>query len=399
MPDNDATALLCSAIDSAKKSLAPHTKLDNWKWVKQKHRNDNEKQKPLVIVELLCSSIVAVNGHQFQDNVDRIPGSSFDQDAYGDSLPQIPTILTGLLEDWPAYQNKSSSSSFWSLEELARRAPLANHRVSLDGGPGFARMSMNTGYVTLQEYQHYCKNENEADTDLAPLYVFDHKILQLDCLRNEIGITTPTTTANKSPLCFSHDMMSCIEGSEYRPLPPAWLLIGAARSGTPIHDHPLTIAWNALFEGCKLWCCLPPDVDETTLLLNLQQEDDDDDSEKKKRSTNDTTNTTDNTTRPTTDDDEDDADAFDLAAIDWFDQIGNMLPDNAKIIVQHPGEVVYVPAGWFHVVLNVTTSTAISSSLTLRRDLSAICLPFLKKYDPAFATFWINRLAHKKYHA
>ena len=235
LPDGD-TALLYSAIDTAKRSLSPYSKLDDWKWFKQKHRNDNKKGNPPVTVELLSSSIVAVNGRQFEDNVDRNAVSSV-VDLYGDSLPKIPAVLMECLNKWPAYK-----SSSWSLKELSKRVPVINHPVSLDGGPGFARMSMNTGYVTLQEYQYYCKHE--ADEDLAPLYVFDPKILQLDCLRNDIGIP---------PSCFSHDMMSCIQGSEYRPLPPAWLLIGAARSGTPIHDHPLTIAWNALLEGCKLW--------------------------------------------------------------------------------------------------------------------------------------------------
>ena len=39
-------------------------------------------------------------------------------------------------------------------------------------------------------------------------------------------------------------------------------------SGTPVHDHPSTIAWNALLSGVKLWVCLPPTIDERHLLLN-----------------------------------------------------------------------------------------------------------------------------------
>ena len=65
--------------------------------------------------------------------------------------------------------------------------------------------------------------------------------------------------------------------------------------------------------------------------------------------------------------------------------------ESAKIIVQRPGEVVYLPAGWFHVVLNVETSTAISVSLALRRDLPVV-LPLLMESDEDFATFWIDRL-------
>ena len=34
-------------------------------------------------------------------------------------------------------------------------------------------------------------------------------------------------------------------------------MIGGPASGTPIHDHPLTIGWNVLCEGEKLWACFP----------------------------------------------------------------------------------------------------------------------------------------------
>lgn len=39
------------------------------------------------------------------------------------------------------------------------------------------------------------------------------------------------------------------------------------------------------------------------------------------------------------------------------------------MVVQRPGEVLFVPAGWWHVVLNVEASTAVSHALTLSRDL------------------------------
>ena len=44
-------------------------------------------------------------------------------------------------------------------------------------------------------------------------------------------------------------------------------------------------------------------------------------------------------------------------------------PDGARVVVQRPGEVLFVPAGWWHVVLNVEASTAVSHALTLSRDL------------------------------
>jgi histone arginine demethylase JMJD6 len=212
---------------------------------------------------------------------------------------------------------------------------------------------MCQGKVTLDEYKQYCESGGEAEKDVAPLYIFDPDILSSTFASDEFS----------TPACFSKDAMACIDGTEYRPLPPAWLLVGVKRSGTPIHDHPLTVAWNALLVGCKLWCCLPPDVDERLLLLNLH-------------------------------DDDDNAD-FDLSALEWFRQCGK-LPESAKIIVQRPGEVVYLPAGWFHVVLNVETSTAISVSLALRRDLRVV-LPLLMESDEDFSTFWIDRLRETEF--
>ena len=359
-----------SAIDRAKKAIAPGTDLKAW--LRQPSESAAASHSIHVhsganahdgTTTAGCSSYVAFGGadggggggggggeHAFRDNVDRIPGSSFDRDVHGDSLPHVPAVLTGLLEEWPAFANPGTT---WSSEDLAARAAAAAIRVSLDGGPSFARMSMCQGRVTLDEYHQYCES-GEAAHDLAPLYVFDPDILT----------TAFASDAFFTPLCFSTDAMACIDGTEYRPLPPAWLLMGVKRSGTPIHDHPLTVAWNALLVGCKLWCCLPPDVDEGALLLNLREDDDGGGDE--------------------------DGRPFDLSALEWFQQCGK-LPESAKIIVQRPGEVVYLPAGWFHVVLNVETSTAISVSLALRRDLPVV-LPLLKESDEDFAAFWIDRL-------
>ena len=87
-----------------------------------------------------------------------------------------------------------------------------------------------------------------------------------------------------------------------------------------------------------------------------------------------------------------DDEPFDLSAIEWFQKIDlDALPKEAKLIVQHPGEVVFLPKSWYHVVLNVETSVAISVSLTLRRDLIGL-FPLLIAEDYDFALFWYNKL-------
>jgi histone arginine demethylase JMJD6 len=325
-----------TGISEAKRILSCQHTLDEWRL---------QSPQPFISLKGSC---VDLGGRLFQDNTKRIPGTQF-LEPHGDNLPELPTVLTGLCDHWKAFERPGVS---WSVDDLAGRTKM---RLSLDGGPYFARMSMSQGKVCLKEYAEYCAKGGEAEGDIAPLYVFDPDILYSKFSSSD-NIESDVASEYDVPICFSKDVMACLTGTGYRPLPPAWLLVGAERSGTPIHNHPYTVAWNALLVGCKLWCCLPPNVDESLLLYDLEDED-----------------------KP-----------FEKSAIEWFEQIGT-LPEGASIIVQQPGEVVYVPAGWYHVVLNVELSTAISVSLTLRKDLIRL-FPILLEEDVDFAARWIKGL-------
>ena len=111
--------------------------------------------------------------------------------------------------------------------------------LSLDGGPCFARMSLAEARVTMRTYEEYSEERNDSDGDAAPFYIFDYRALEP---ASKFSDGTPLTTEFDTPTCFKNDVMEGISKSRFRPLPPAWLLVGSARSGTPIHDHPLTVA-------------------------------------------------------------------------------------------------------------------------------------------------------------
>ena len=98
------------------------------------------------------SSCVAVGGRRFRDNAARLPGLDFADDTHGDTLPTTPAVLTGLLDLWPAFADPGRT---WSVGDLATRTG-PEQRVSLDGGPSFARMSIGRGRTSLREYQRYC---------------------------------------------------------------------------------------------------------------------------------------------------------------------------------------------------------------------------------------------------
>ncbi|GMH47656.1 hypothetical protein TrVE_jg8286 [Triparma verrucosa] len=296
-----------SAIDRAKKSISSAEPLSAWIGPRPQFTSPQTESKSFTIGE-----------QTFVDRCPRLPLENYLDDTHGDSLPQHPAVLLNVCSDWDCF------SPPWTISTLSSIVP--STPLSLDGGPGFARGSICFGSVTLPEYARYCKED--AAKDSAPLYVFDHRILST--LSSSFSI----------PACFSNDVLA---GDPRRALPPAWLLVGAEGSGTPIHDHPTTIAWNALLSGCKVWVCFPPDIDESFLLLNLDGENDGDKSV-----------------------DSNASDDFDLSAIEWFSRCRD-LPEGAEVIIQWPGEVVFLPEGWWHVVLNAQESVAISYSIQLRR--------------------------------
>jgi len=304
------------AIDAAKQRLAPGVPLESW-------LRSADSPPPAMY---LAPSTVTVSGASFTDAHPRVPFSDATYDPCGDDLPRLPTVWVGLAAGWPSLR------SGWNAPVLAARcAP--GELFAVDGGPGFARNALHAASVPMAAYAAYAAEEGAARGDVAPLYIFD---AQLSTRRFADG--APFSAEFSVPACLSHDEMAKRGGADTaaaRPLPARWLLVGAAGSGTPIHNHPLTAAWNTLLCGVKLWVVLPPNAPPEALLLGdaCPAEGDED-----------------------------------LSAAAWVRHWGGALPAGAQVIVQRAGETVFLPAAWWHVVLNVASSTAVSSSVYLRRD-------------------------------
>jgi hypothetical protein len=134
------------------------------------------------------------------------------------------------------------------------------------------------------------------------------------------------------PPHFADDLFSALPAQE-RPS-SRWLLAGPRGGGTPLHVDPNgTSAWNALVVGCKLWCMFPPNIEPPARHWNL-------------------------------------------SVAHWFADVFATMPPHAHaglcVFVQQPGEIIYVPSGWPHAVLNLETSVGVTHNRAERENLDRV---------------------------
>jgi hypothetical protein len=164
-------------------------------------------------------------------------------------------------------------------------------------------------------------------TDESPLYLFDPKFAS----KLDIDITAHPLSPNAaywSPECFGTDLFSVL--GKHRP-DHRWLILGPARSGSTFHKDPnATSAWNAVLTGSKYWIMFPPDVDVPGVIVSEDQSE---------------------ITAP-------------LSIAEYlltFHDLARRTP-GCKEGICYEGEVLHVPSGWFHLVLNLEESLALTQN-------------------------------------
>eukprot|EP00729_Bicosta_minor_P011018 gene11017-1149_t len=229
--------------------------------------------------------------------VGRSAGGFWFKHTWKDTL--VATLLGYNAESGNSSSSSSSSSNGGSAAEGARLR-------GLGGGAGAGGVA--TGGGGGGAYWEYAKQTTEEN----PLYLFDKKF----------GESVPQLVNDYAkPGCMEDDLFSLL-GVEDRP-DYRWLIIGAPRSGSTFHIDPNgTSAWNACLTGAKKWIMFPPGQVPPGVFPS------EDGSE---------------VTSP-------------VSLAEWFVHYYPKLAELERPPVEFvakAGELVFVPSGWWHCVLNI----------------------------------------------
>ena len=259
--------------------------------------------------------------------------------------PRIPVMISE-----PSWKQANSTSQLSpALVRLATFLKLFNDEYFECGEDG-------KGYsieIKLNNFLIY----NRRFKDQFPLYIFDSSVPHWRGTQRKRMIVK---TLFNSPKFFRQDYMACL-GKEHRP-PWKWLLIGPKNSGTALHIDPLgTSAWNRLLFGEKMWVLFPPETPAELLKLNQT------------------------------------GGNYEEAS-DWMimmyprTQCGSWPQEYKPLLVfQGPGDIMFVPSGWWHLVLNVKTSVAVTQNFVSKENFPLVWEKTCKE-KPDLAMMWSKAL-------
>jgi histone arginine demethylase JMJD6 len=260
----------------------------------------------------------------------------------------IPVVITGAMDHWSAMED-------WTVTKLAYRYRHEKFKVGEDDDG-------NSVFMGFKYYLHYALRDNQgAVTDDSPLYIFDpgfgkrklhHSYRRKEEKESKHRYDPASSQAPchlvddfEVPKYFREDLFQLV-GSRRPPF--RWIVIGPARSGTGIHTDPLgTSAWNALISGTKRWVLFPPEVSKSIVNPKLS----------------------------------------DKEAATWFAQAYPQFLKKSKNsdktvgeelgmveILQTAGEIVFVPGGWHHIVINLDFAIAVTQNFCSKTNLDYVWL-------------------------
>ena len=246
---------------------------------------------------------------------------------FADNWTDKPFILTESIKQWPVYKQ-------WAEDSMLKKYGDIEFRAEAIDWP-------------LRTYVDYM-NKNQ---DESPLYLFDRSFVE----KMDLQVGKEQSGQYWPPLCFGEDLFSVLgdQRPDFR-----WLIIGPERSGSTFHKDPnATSAWNAVLRGSKYWIMFPTHPNAPPPPGVFVSEDQSE------------------VTSP-------------LSIAEWllgFHAEARKTP-GCKEGICHEGEVLHVPSGWWHLVVNLEPSIAITQNFVPEKHLPNV-LDFLKNQPQSISGF------------
>ncbi len=224
-----------------------------------------------------------------------------------------PVIMTDIVQNWPAWTE-------WKHMEFFL------HR----GGKNL--VACNGALMTMSQFYQY-QNSMHGRMEEVGLFVFENKFFakseMIKDFKHEVEL-------------FGEDLFDVLEG-EHRP-DNRWLLIASQGTFSQWHIDPnSTSAWNAVIEGRKLWLMLPPSCMPCGVYVSA-----DGTAVKQPKS-----------------------------LLEWFasglyEDTKNMYGKKLVEGICGPGEMIFVPRGWWHCVVNLDDTVAVTQNFVQKRHVHLV---------------------------
>lgn len=260
-----------------------------------------------------CMSAVMQPEWMEVSNVERVDGGRLSGDEFYKRFeePGTPVILTGVVPNWRA-------SERWNSKYLRDTS-------------GDAQFVAGGFEFSMSDYLDYAAAiEGKCD---QPLYLFDS-----DFARKQPALGDDYET----PHFFAEDLFQHM-GRDMRPN-YRWLIVGPRNSGSSFHKDPnATSAWNACVRGSKRWIMFPPDSPPPGVHPTADESD---------------------VTAP-------------LSVLEWYVNFYESSREVGKVAgaveaTVQEGEIIFVPSGWWHAVINLEFSVAVTQNYVSRANFARV---------------------------
>ncbi|CCW60951.1 unnamed protein product [Phytomonas sp. EM1] len=236
----------------------------------------------------------------------------------------VPVVITDIATEWPFFKILARDFKNLSVQKKL---------LMRSGCPVDIPFRCEHTNMSLDDYVRYATEQ----TDERPIYLFDP----------EFGDALDLERLYTVPAHFARDDFFSTLGPERRPK-HRWLIAGPARGGSSFHVDPnYTSAWNANLTGRKRWLLFPPGVPPPGVMPSPDMAEV----------------------------------ATPLSLTEWllnyYDAAEVQLRGVGYECICEPGEIMFIPSGWWHYVINLEDSVAITQNYVSECNLPSV-IKFLR---------------------